>query len=121
MKTRNILFILAFLLCLVLPGTLALFLPSGSAGSDGEMDEKREKAEIRWNELFDSMDSINDWYNDRAPFRQAGISLYQEATGRDERFFAEKIISPVSSLLYRKRPAADPGNAPSASASTLPA
>ena len=97
---KNTVFILCFLTVLVLPGLLwaiyqGVFVRNKETVLSGE---NRQMREIRWEELTDSGRSLEDWYNDRAPFRTLFIKGYQKITGRAESLFESKVIPLLSRL-----------------------
>ena len=73
-------FILSFLILITVPtlvwAVYRLFTPGKL--EEEVCQENRTLSEIKWSELLSSCQSINNWYNDRAPFRKNLISLYQK-------------------------------------------
>ena len=124
MNRHNFLFLIAFLALLTLPGLVwgASRLVSPHAfETDLSEQEKRSKAEIKWSELFSDCSSINDWYQDRAPFRDQGITLYQGMNQKLESGYEQKLIPVFSKLVSQKKQNSQPGTRPdTAQRATLP-
>ncbi len=107
-------FILSFLILITVPtlvwAVYRLFTPGKL--EEEVRQENRTLSEIKWSELLSSCQSINNWYNDRAPFRKNLISLYQNVDGQAEKRFEKIVTEPLDKLLYAKKstkdPAADP-------------
>lgn len=120
MKKHNW-FILAFLILITVPtlvwAVYRLFTPGKL--EEEVRQENRTLSEIRWTELIHSCQSINDWYNDRAPFRKNLISLYQNVDGKAEIYFEQNVTAPLDKLLYAKKSGKTPAEEIQPSA-TLP-
>ena len=121
MKKHNW-FILAFLILITVPTLIWAFYRLFTPGKLEEevRQENRTLSEIRWTELIHSCQSINDWYNDRAPFRNNLISLYQNVDGQAEIYFEKNVTAPLDRLLYAKKSGKDPASAETLPSATLP-
>ena len=115
MKKHDLIFIILFLAVLVVPTLIwtgaRLIDPNAFEAQDASvMDEKRNKAGIKWDELLSSGNSINDWFQDRAPFRSAGIAWYQRLNSRLERGYEQNWLPALSEMVARRNePSVTPG------------
>ena len=78
---KNKIFIVIFLGILVFPwlfgGLLRLVSPKTYERVSVVETEKREMAEIEWNNLLNTGESISNFVDDRIPFRYTLISMYK--------------------------------------------
>ena len=99
---KNRLWIIAFLAALVLPIGAGLYYRAAHPDEDRqqiEEEENRRMAEVEWSKLFDSCQSIDDWYNDRAPLRGPLIRFYRQMNGSAENYFNDEIAVPLDRLI----------------------
>ena len=118
---KNRLWIIAFLAFLILPvgaGCVYRTLHPDEDRSQIEEEENRRMAEIEWDRLIDSCQSIDSWYNDRAPLRSPLIRLYKQANGSAENFFDDNVVIPLDRLIHAGNQAADPDQDPEAEPQT---
>ena len=64
-----------------------------------EEEENRRMAEIEWDRLIDSCQSVDNWYNDRAPLRGPLVRFYRQVNGSAELFFNDEIFPPLDRLI----------------------
>lgn len=99
MRKRNLIFILLFALCLVLPRAawtgLRAFAPESYAALNEELGEKRKMNSVEWDRLWSDCSSVSRAFDDRVPFRSAVIAGYQSVTGKAERNFDKKLLTPL--------------------------
>ena len=99
---KNRLWIIAFMAFLILPVGAGYVYRTANPDEDRrqiEEDENRRMAEIEWDKLIDSCQSIDSWYNDRAPLRSPLMKLYQQVSGSAEHFFDDRIAAPLDRLI----------------------
>ena len=99
---KNRLWIIAFMAFLILPVGAGYVYRTANPDEDRrqiEEEENRRMAEIEWDKLFDSCQSIDSWYNDRAPLRSPLMKLYQQVSGSAEHFFDDRIAAPLDRLI----------------------
>ena len=99
---KNRLWIIAFLAFLILPLGAGLIYRAAYPDEDRqqiEEEENRRMAEVEWDKLFDSCQSIDNWYNDRAPLRGPLIRFYRQMNGSAENFFNDDIAVPLDRLI----------------------
>ena len=115
MKKLHWIFIILFIALLVLPGFIwfgtRIFVPKAFESEKTIEDEKRNPAQIKWGELFSDGSSLNDFYQDRAPFRSQGISLYRSLNSSLEKLY-EKTLLPVFSGSGKEPSPSQPGTLP---------
>ena len=118
---KNRLWIICFLAFLVLPvaaGSVYRTLHPEEDRKQIEEEENRRMAEIEWDKLADSCQSIDSWYNDRAPLRGPLMRLYRKANSSAEMFFEDEIVPPLDRLINTGTIKPQPG--PSPEGETLP-
>ena len=99
---KNRLWIIAFLAFLILPvgaGCVYRAMHPDEDRQQIEEEENRRMAEIEWDKLADSCQSVDDWYNDRAPLRGPLVRIYRQMNGSSERFFDDNIFVPLDRLI----------------------
>ena len=100
---KNRLWIIAFLAFLILPVGAGFIYRAAHPDEDRqqiELEENRRMAEIEWEKLADSCQSIDSWYNDRAPLRGPLIRFYRQMNGSAEKFFNDEIYIPLDRLIH---------------------
>ena len=99
---KNKLWIIAFMAFLILPVGAGCVYRAAHPNEDRqqiEEEENRRMAEIEWDRLIDSCQSIDSWYNDRAPLRSLLMKLYKQVNGSAEHFFDDRIAAPLDRLI----------------------
>lgn len=99
---KNKLWIIAFLAFLILPvgaGCIYRAMHPDEDRRQIEEEENRRMAEIEWDKLADSCQSIDSWYNDRAPLRGPLVRFYRQINGSAELFFNDEIFPPLDRLI----------------------
>ena len=99
---KNRLWIIAFAAFLILPVGAGSIYRAAHPDEDRrqiEEEEKRRMAEIEWDNLFDSCQSVDNWYNDRAPLRGPLMSFYKQLNASGESFFDDRIAVPLDRLI----------------------
>lgn len=118
---KNRLWIIAFLVFLILPVGAGSVYRAAHPDEDRqqiEEEENRRMAEIEWDKLADSCQSIDNWYNDRAPLRGPLMRLYRQANSSAEMFFEDEIVPPLDRLIRTGRLSPEPNYNPNGE--TLP-
>ncbi|MBQ6292540.1 MAG: hypothetical protein IJK77_01520 [Lachnospiraceae bacterium] len=109
---KNRLWIIAFLALLILPVGAGCLYRAAHPDEDRrriEEEENRRMAEIEWDGLIDSCQSVDNWYNDRAPLRSLLLNFYQQVNGSAEAFFDDNVIVPLDRLMHAGSTVSDPG------------
>lgn len=99
---KNRLWIIAFLAVLILPVGAGFLYRAAHPDEDRqqiEEQENRRMAEIEWDKLVDSCQSIDSWYNDRAPLRGPLMRFYRQVSGSAEMFFDDEIAVPLDRFI----------------------
>ena len=118
---KNKVWIITFLACLILPVGAGAVYRSTHPDEDRqqiEEEENRRMAEVEWDKLFDSCQSVDNWYNDRAPLRSPLMRLYQSVNGSAEHFFDDRIAAPLDRLMNAGARDPDAGQDPEAEPQT---
>ena len=118
---KNKVWIITFLACLILPVGAGAVYRSTHPDEDRqqiEEEENRRMAEVEWDKLFDSCQSVDNWYNDRAPLRSPLMRLYQSVSGSAEHFFDDRIAAPLDRLINAGARDPDAGQDPEAEPQT---
>lgn len=106
MKKFRGLQIFIFILLIVLPpfawAELRVFLPEAYEAFSEDLGENRNKASIKFGELLTSGDSLNDFYNDRVPFRSFIIKTLRQADAYIEAPYNESIAPKLMKLADRE-------------------
>ncbi len=100
---KNRLWIIAFLAFLILPvgaGCIYRAMHPDEDRRQIEEEENRRMAEIEWDRLADSCQSVDSWYNDRAPLRGPLVRFYRQINGSAELFFNDEIFPPLDRLIH---------------------
>lgn len=106
MKTKNKITIGIFVSILVLPTViwflLMLLNPKFTDKLDSGLGENRKKAEIKWDELIHSGNSVIDYYSDRVPFRSLAVSAYQKMEGNIEKIYRDSVQPFILNAFYKE-------------------
>ena len=112
---KNRLWIIAFLAFLILPVGAGCVYRAVHPDEDRrqiEEEENRRMAEVEWDKLVDSCQSVDSWYNDRAPLRSPLMALYKRVNSSAENFFDDKVAAPLDHLIHTGNTNPDPQQDP---------
>ncbi len=101
---KNKIFILCFLAILVLPwvsgGFLRVISPETYSRLSTVETENREMAQIAWEQLLSTGQSVSDYVDDRIPFRYTMISWYKSLNDKIEDRY-QVVETAIGSKLYK--------------------